>query len=204
MSDEPTPCLSEVKCASLRDRGYEVGDYPQLSPLPRNLKRGNPIPRAPRFPAKLGTLEIQRILPKSGRGPAKALVRGWPTPIPMNARTELPPLPRKPVYGPAAREEVRRILRDAKREGINFGWFTRMNLYRVIKGERPLSYSVWEGAQAYVRRVRTERKHEQDVRERPLQLRLMAGRGPFVEWRRGIPTVPAPHSTGAPGGSPPA
>ena len=166
--------------------------------------RGTPSSRAPRFPEKLGTLEIQRILPKSGRGPAKALVRGWPTPIPMNARTELPPLPRKPVYGPAAREEVRRILRDAKREGINFGWFTRMNLYRVIKGERPLSYSVWEGAQAYVRRVRTERKHEQDVRERPLQLRLMAGRGPFVEWRRGIPTVPAPHSTGAPGGSPPA
>src|SRR5215467_12771125 len=167
--------------------------------------RRRPIAHAPRYPAKLGTLEIQRmILPKSGRGPAKALVRGWPTPIPMNARTELPPLPRKPVYGPAAREEVRRILRDAKREGINFGWFTRMNLYRVIKGERPLSYSVWEGAQAYVRRVRTERKHEQDVRERPLQLRLMAGRGPFVEWRRGIPTVPAPHSTGAPGGSPPA
>ena len=85
----------------------------------------------------LGTLEIQRmILPKSGRGSAKALVWGWPTPIRMNARTELPPLPRKPVYGPAAREEARRLMREAKREGINFGWFTRMNLYRVIKGER--------------------------------------------------------------------
>ena len=114
-------------------------------------------------------------------------VWGWPTPIRMNAWTELPPLPRKPVYGPAAREEVRRILRDAKRERINFGWFTRMNLYRVIKGERPLSYSVWERAQAYVRRVRRERKHEQDVRERPLQVRLVAGKGLQIGWR-GAPT----------------
>ena len=150
--------------------------------------RGRSIPRSPRSYGMLGTLEIQRmILPKSGRGPPKALVRGWPTPIPMNARTELPPLPRKPVYGPAAREEVRRILREARREGINFGWFTRINLYRVIRGERPLSYSVWEGAQAYVRRVRRERKHEQDVRKRPLQVRLVAGEGLQIGWRRGSP-----------------
>ena len=188
MSEEPTPGLNEPKDASLRDRGYRAGDYPPLLPLPRNLKRGRPTLRVPRFPAKLGTLEIQRmILPKSGRGPGKALVWGWPTPIPMNARTELPPLPRKPVYGSAARDEVRRILREAKREGINFGWSTRMNLYRVIRGERPLSYSVWEGAQAYVRRVRRERKHEQDVRERPLQVRVVPGQGPMVGWRRGSP-----------------
>src|SRR5215467_14938250 len=172
MSDAPIPCLSEVKSASLRDRGYGAGDYPQLSPLPRNSKRRGPIARAPRYPAKLGTLDIQRVLPKTGRGPQLVLVWGWPTPIRMNARTELPPLPRKPVYGPAARDEVRRIMRGAKREGINFGWFTRMNLYRVIKGERPLSYSVWERAQAYMKRVRRERKHEQDVRERPLQVRF--------------------------------
>jgi len=187
MSDGPTPSLNEVKCASLRDRGYEVGDYAQLSPLPRNSKRRRPIARAPRYPAKLGTLDIQRVLPKTGRGAPLVLVWGWPTPIRMNARTELPPLPRKPVYGPAARDEVRRILRDARREGINFGWFTRMNLYRVIKGERPLSCSVWEGAQAYVRRVRTERQHEQDVRKRPLQFRVVPGQGPMVGWRRGSP-----------------
>ena len=168
------------------------------------MKSGKPIPPDLGSYGMLGTLEIQRILPKSGRGPAKALVRGWPTPIPMNARTELPPLPRKPVYGPDARTEVRRILREAKREKINFGWSTKLNLCCVATGERPLSCSVWERTQAYMKRVRRERKHEQDVRERPLQLRLMAGRGPFVEWRRGIPTAPAPHSTGAPGGSPPA
>src|SRR5215472_2747486 len=131
MIDEPTPSLSEVKCASLRGRGYEVGDYAPLSPLPRNLKRGRPSSRAPRF-----TLDIQRVPPKTGRGPQLVLVWGWPTPIRMNARTELPPERGKPVYGPAAREEARRIIREAKREKINFGWPTRMNLYRVIKGER--------------------------------------------------------------------
>jgi len=149
--------------------------------------RRRPIARAPRFPAKLGTLEIQRVLPATGRGSPLVLVWGWPTPIPMNARTELPPERGKPVYGPAAREEARRIIRDAAREGINFGWFTRMNLYRVIKGERPLSYSVWEGARAYVRRVRRERKHEQDLRERPLQFHVVAGKGLQLGWPRGSP-----------------
>src|SRR5215468_1153846 len=56
------------------------------------------------------------------------------------------------------------------------------------QGERPLSYSVWEGAQAYVRRVRSERKHEQDVRERPMQFRVVPGQGPVVDWRRGSPS----------------
>jgi len=163
--------------------------------------RGRPSSRAPRFPEKLGTLEIQRILPKSGRSLARALVRGWPTPIPMNARTELPPLPRKPVYGPAARKEARRLMSEAKREKINFGWPSKTNLCRVAKGERPLSYSVWHQAQEYVRQARRERKHEQDVRERPMQLRLVPGRGPLVGWRSGGPTVPAPHSRGDPGGS---
>src|SRR5215472_16842865 len=149
--------------------------------------RRRPSPRVPPYPAKLGTLEIQRVLPATGRGSPLVLIWGWPTPIRMNARTELPPLPRKPVYGPTARDEVRRILREARREGINFGWSTRMNLYRVIRGERPLSYSVWERTQAYMKRVRRERKHEQDVRERPLQFRVVPGQGPMVGWRRGSP-----------------
>src|SRR5215831_2896576 len=138
MSEEPPPTsLSKPKDVSLRDRGYGAGDYPPLLPLPRNLKRGRPSPHAPRFPAKLGTLEIQRVLPKTGRGSPLVLVWGWPTPIRMNARTELPPLPLKPVHGPAARDEVRRIVREAKREGINFGWFTRMNLYALQAGDPP-------------------------------------------------------------------
>ena len=105
----------------------------------------------------------------------------------MNARTELPPLPRKPVYGPAARKEVLQLMREAKREKINFGWSTKTNLRRVANGERPLSYSVWDRAQEYVRQVRRERKHEQDVRERPMQFRLVAGQGPLVGWRQGSP-----------------
>ena len=62
-----------------------------------------------------------------------------------------------------------------------------MNLYRVIRGERPLSYSVSRQAEAYVRHVRRERKHEQDVRERPLQFRVVPGQGPVVGWREGSP-----------------
>src|SRR5262249_24704936 len=149
--------------------------------------REKPIACLLRSTAKLSTLEIQRVLPETGRGSPLVLVWGWPTPIRMNARTELPPLPRKPVHGPAARDEARRIIREAKREGINFDWFTKMNLYRVIKGERPLSYSVWERTQAYMKRVRRERKHEQDVRERPLQFRVVPGQGPVVGWRQGSP-----------------
>src|SRR5215469_12729664 len=61
MSDEPTPSLSEVKCASLRDRGYEVGDYPQLS-APKKFEEKEahraraPVPRKARharYPAGL-------------------------------------------------------------------------------------------------------------------------------------------------------
>src|SRR5215510_15957587 len=120
--------------------------HPQasLSPLPGNSVRGMLLPRSLWSSTKVGTLEIQRVLPKKGRGPRLALVWGWPTPIRMNARTELPPLPRKPVYGPAARKEALRLMSEAKREKINFGWSTKTNLCRVAKGERPLSYSVWE------------------------------------------------------------
>src|SRR5262249_49923173 len=154
---------------------------------PKKLMREKPILYLLRSTAKLGTLEIQTVLPKRSRGAPEVLVWGWPTPIRMNARTELPPERGKPVYGPAAREAVRRLMREAKREGINFGWFTKMNLYRVIKGERPLSYSVRERTQAYMKRFRRERKHEQDVRERPLQFRVVPGQGPMVGWRRGSP-----------------
>ena len=179
MSDAPIPCLSEVKSASLRDRGYGAGDYPQLSPLPRNSKRRGPIARAPRYPAKLGTLEIQRVLPKTGRGPQLVLVWGWPTPIRMNARTELPPLPRKPVYGPAAREEVLRLKRVAKREKINLGPFTQINLGRVARKERPLGYSLWKATNSYLDR----RRRERDMPQRPLQIRL-GPNGLQVQWRR--------------------
>jgi len=95
----------------------------------------------------------------------------------MNARTELPPLPRKPVYGPAAREEALRLMSEAKREKINFGWSTKTNLCRMANGERPLSYSVWEGGAKVREAGRRERKHEQDVQERPLQVRVVAGKG---------------------------
>ena len=50
-------------------------------------------------------------------------------------------MPRRPVYGPAAREEARRLVREARGEKIHLGWFTKINLCRVARGERPLGYS---------------------------------------------------------------
>ena len=91
------------------------------------------------------------------------------------------------MYSPAARKEALRLMSEAKRGKINFGWPTKMNLCRVANGERPLSYSVWERAQAYMKRVRRERKREQDVRERPLQVRFVAGKGLLLGWRQGSP-----------------
>ena len=46
----------------------------------------------------------------------------------------------EPVYGPAAREEARRFMREAKREKIHLGWPTKTSLCKVAKGERPLAY----------------------------------------------------------------
>ena len=61
----------------------------------KKLMREKPMPCLLRSTAKLGTLEIQTVLPKRSRGAPEVLVWGWPTPIRMNARTELPPLPRE-------------------------------------------------------------------------------------------------------------
>ena len=93
-------------------------------------------------------------------------------------------------------------MREAKRERINLGRSTKKSLCKVANGERPLSYTVWEQTQAYVRRIQREREHERDVRERPLQLRFVPGRGLLLGWRKGISPVPAPDSRGAPGGFP--
>ena len=180
--------VNDVRLIGALSLAFTRSPQPSTLAAPKKLMRAKPIPCLLRYPAKIGTLDIQRVPPKTGRGPQLVLVWGWPTPIRMNARTELPPERGKPVYGPAAREEVRRLMREAKREKINFGRPTKTSLCKVAKGERPLSYSVWEGAQAYVRRVRRERKHEQDVRERPLQFRVVPGQGPVVDWRWGSPS----------------
>ena len=133
--------------------------------------------------------EIQRVLPRAGRGPRKALFWGWPTPIALTARTELPPVPRQPVYGPVAREEARRLMREAKREKINLGWSTKTSLCKVAKGERPLSYSVWNQVNAYL----TGKRAERAVFRQPLRFQLGSG-GPLVLWRTLEPPTTLPPS----------
>ena len=131
-------------------------------------------------------LEVQRVLD----GGKRFLVWGWPTPIRAGARTELPPDSGKPVYGPAAREEARRLIREAKRAKINLGWRTKRSLLKVIKGERPLSYSLWHRTQAYLRRVSGERERAEDLKLRPMAVDfrgLIAHEGSGLVWRPPLP-----------------
>src|SRR5215467_4461737 len=148
-----------------------------------------PNPRQGRPVGMLGKLEIEKILPRTGRGPRKVLVRGCPTPIPFTALTELPPRRWKPVYGSAAQEEARRLMRETKAERINFGWFTKMNLCRVSKGERPLSLSLCKQVREYLARKRAER----EVIRQPLRFQLGPG-GPRVLWRTLEPPTTLPPS----------
>lgn len=136
-------------------------------------------------------LEVQQVL----NGGKAFLVWGWPTPIRAGARTELPPDPGKPTYGPAAKAEARRLLREAKRAKVNLGPITKRNLFKVIHGQRPLSYSLWYGTQAYVRRVSSEREREQDLRENPMAVDLtglLAHQGTGLVWREHRPALMNP------------
>jgi integrase len=74
-------------------------------------------------------LEVQQVLD----GGKQFVVWGWPTPIRAGARTDLPPDPGKPTYGPASREEARKLLREAKQAKVNLGPITKGNLFKVIR-----------------------------------------------------------------------
>ena len=57
-------------------------------------------------------------------------------------------------------------------------WFTKINLYRVAKGERPLSFALCKQVREYLARKRAER----EVIRRPLQIRVGPG-GLRLLWR---------------------
>jgi hypothetical protein len=57
-------------------------------------------------PGLLAGVEVQQLLPRRrGERWPRAHIRGWPTPISTKARTQVPPAPYHPVYGPAARDK---------------------------------------------------------------------------------------------------
>jgi hypothetical protein len=168
-------------------------------------ERSTHISRAPHHVVRLASAHtrsgpssarsrIQRMLPRTGRGSQLVLVWGWPTPIRMNARTESRPERESPFMVPPL----------ATRPGGSFGRRGERDQLRLVhqdkslprdQGERPLSYSVLERTQAYLRCVRRERRHEQDVRKRPLQFGLVPGQGPLVGWCGGSreASQPRPH-----------
>src|SRR5262249_51771175 len=109
-----------------------------------HVTRDLPVSGDPgRLPGLEGPTGLAR---ETGPQGPRALIWGWPTPIPLKARTEMPPVPGHAVYGPAAKSEARRLLREAKRARVNFGWRTKVSLLKVIHGERPLAFDVWSRA----------------------------------------------------------
>jgi len=134
-----------------------------------------------------GPLEIQEVLD----GGKRHLVERWPTPIPADARVVMPPVPGDPVYGPAAREECRKMRAEAKRNKINLSRYTELNLRKVIRGEIPLSYAVWNGALRYLRQIMAEREQA----KRPMAVNfkgLFAGSGIGLGYRELPPSLPDP------------
>src|SRR5262249_40538296 len=89
----------------------------------------------------------------------------------------LPPQPGKPVYGPAAREEARRLMREAKRAKINFGWRSKASLCRIARGERPLRYDVWLRARDYMTLVQTHRTLPKRPPLAPWRVQVFPGQG---------------------------
>src|SRR5215470_8388739 len=132
----------------------------------------------------LSGCDVQRLLRREkGQRLPKAHVWLWPTPIPLKARTQLPPLPHKPVYGPATRDEARRLMTEARRAKVNFGWSTKTNLCNVARGRVPLSLGVWKGAQLYLQQAISDREAAKRRAAPPqLTVRLAPGSRPGLGW----------------------
>jgi hypothetical protein len=179
------------KGATIKEGGYGAKPYAPTRTLAQRFDREGRLDAAHRRRKRCQYLtepepegmwngfRVQQVLD----GGKRFVIEGWPTPIRAGARTELPPAPRKPTYGPAARKEARELMAEAKRQKINLGWSTKKNLCKVAKGECPLHYSVWRSACNYIQHVRWEREREQDLRERPFHFQIIPGQGVQIACR---------------------
>ncbi len=149
----PTPALT------LAELDAEVSRLEQLARQPRQSQRAKPR-AATNTQSPESTLRVEDRWPRRkrceyGQGlPSEGtwrglevqavlehgkffVVRGWPAPISADTRVELPPVPYHPTYGPAAREEARKLMAGAKHNRINLGPYTKKNLCKVAN-LRPL------------------------------------------------------------------
>ena len=108
--------------------------------------RKRPIPRAA-VPSKARHARDQAGAARDGPRLSAGLGPGLADADPDERPDRTPARAREAVYGSAAREEVRRIMREAKREGINFGWSTKTSLCKVARGRAAAeSFGVGAGA----------------------------------------------------------
>ncbi len=136
------------------------GSLPITSPTAAPPRRGvDPAALPPE--AKLRPRDRRRYRlcnPPSARYPDGAdvvnkrlVLASWLVSVPADARCELPPSPRRAVYGAAASGWARAQLRASRRRGGKRpGWSTERNLRKVARGERPLMVDLWERVHAWL------------------------------------------------------
>src|SRR6266851_2556750 len=99
---------------------------------------------------------LDRYIPAAKRG-THYKIWGWSGLVRRDANiTELPSLGR-PLYGQAARNEVKRIQAWARRLQRYLGPITRRHFRDVMASIRPLRYDTWASAKEYLARCERER-----------------------------------------------
>src|SRR5262245_32343907 len=123
---------------SKRDGTAPPGLATPASPRPRKKTWGSHEGRVPAVLRVLpGGVDLLRELPpRAKRGRPRWEIWGWPGTIEAGSRTEMPPVGGRGgvVYGPRAKEEMRRISRLADRHGGGIGPQERVWRCRGVRG----------------------------------------------------------------------
>jgi hypothetical protein len=83
---------------------------------------------------------------------------GWKGLVLRTANMAMPPAPGRPVYGQAARDEITRLYRWARRIQVRIGRRSERHFRQVRRSERPLNYATWRSTRDYLARRERERE----------------------------------------------
>src|SRR5262249_39954009 len=113
------------------------------------LKRDYP-PRVPVPEGKLEGCYVYEIVVKKGGPRLFCRILGWHTLVPINARTVMPPLKQKPVYGPAAKRWAHSIPHTIRKP-----WEHSVNC-----GKSPLHLRYYQRREKDLMRYRAKKERE--------------------------------------------